>query len=209
MNIFVLSTGRCGSTTFVRACEHIDNFSAGHESQAGKLRNRFKYPDNHIESDNRLSWFLGHLDREYGKDAFYVHLKRDREATAESFSRRYDKGIIEAYRKKIIHGADNSLEVDPIDVCRHYWDTVNSNIELFLRDKSSLEFWLESAEKDFQEFWERIGAVGDLSACLEEWSRKYNASGSEEEEFEPPLPVRIVRKAVRVVQKFPVFLRKA
>lgn len=31
MNVFVLCTGRCGATTFHRACEHIENYSAGHD----------------------------------------------------------------------------------------------------------------------------------------------------------------------------------
>lgn len=78
MNVFVLSTGRCGSTTFVKACEHITNFSAAHESRTGLLgAARLDYAGNHIEADNRLSWLLGRLDRTYGNAAFYVHLRRD------------------------------------------------------------------------------------------------------------------------------------
>jgi len=99
-------------------------------------------------------------------------------------------------------------------VCKHYCDTVNSNIELFLKDKArSMELWLESAEEDFSEFWERIGAEGDLSASLEEWTRSYNASDPKEapdKQFEPPpLSVRAARKAVRIARKFPDFIRKA
>ncbi len=179
----------------------------------GELRNRLDYPDDHIESDNRLSWFLGRLNRKYGDEAFFVHLKRDREATARSFTRRCEMGIIDAYRKEIIWRAEDDPTVDPLDVCRHFWDTVNSNIELFLRDKDSMEFWLDSVEEDFQEFWERIGAEGDLSAALKEWSRKYNASDPEKAPKKGVdlsyLPVRAAKKAARVVRKLPDFLRAA
>lgn len=218
MNVFILSTGRCGSTTFAQACQHMTNFSAAHESRISKLHDRLEYPDNHIEVDNRLSWFLGRLDRRYGDDAFYVHLKRDREATAESYARRYEGGIMKAYRRRIIWRADDNPMASPVHVCRHYVDTVNSNIELFLKDKTrKMEFRLESAEDDFREFWGHIGAEGDLSASLQEWSRKYNASDSEESPssgeaptlYEPPsFPVRVAKKAVRAVLNFPKFLRK-
>ena len=84
MNIFILNTGRCGSTTFIRACQHISNFTATHESRSGLIgEERLNYPDNHIEADNRLSWFLGRLDRKYGDNAFYLHMSRDRSQTAK------------------------------------------------------------------------------------------------------------------------------
>ena len=87
MNVFVLSTGRAGSKTFVLACEYLSNFTAGHETRADQIgSSRFEYPINHIEADNRLTWHLGLLGRKYdGRDVFYVHLKRDPEKIAESF----------------------------------------------------------------------------------------------------------------------------
>lgn len=76
MNIFVLNTGRCGSTTLIKACRHITNYSEAHESRCAMLgRERLNYPPNHIEADKRLVWLLGRLDKEYGDDALYVHLK--------------------------------------------------------------------------------------------------------------------------------------
>jgi len=86
MNVFVLNTGRCGSTTFARACRHISNFSSAHESRTYLFgEERLAYPSNHIEVDNRLSWLLGRLDRKYGDRAVYVHLKRNIHDTAASF----------------------------------------------------------------------------------------------------------------------------
>src|SRR5688572_26940299 len=103
MNVFVLCTGRCGSTTFVKACSHATNYSSAHESRANVVGpERLAYPPNHIEADNRLSWFLGRLERTYGNNAFYVHLTRSREETARSFTKRWDHGIMQAYRVGVL-----------------------------------------------------------------------------------------------------------
>jgi hypothetical protein len=175
MNVFILNTGRCGSTTFIQACQHINNYSALHESRVTLIgEQRLAYPPNHIEADNRLSWFLGRLEQRFGDAAFYVHLSRDLTATAESFSCRTHFGIMQAYRQGILLGgqqhSDQALAFD-------YLETVNSNIGFFLKDKThKMNFRLESAAQDFSEFWERIGAQGDLAKALAEWNTRYNAS---------------------------------
>lgn len=137
MNIFVLTTGRSGSTTFFEACRHIKNYTSAHESQVGSIgKSRLSYPKNHIEIDNRLSWFLGRLDKVYGDDAIYVHLRRNHEKIASSFVKRwdFDGGIIRAYRQGILQGLPTW--VDSYLCCLDYCDTVDSNIESFLKDKS-------------------------------------------------------------------------
>ena len=54
MRVFILCTGRTGSTTIIKAARHIKNYTADHESLARKFgEDRFKYPDNHIEADNQ------------------------------------------------------------------------------------------------------------------------------------------------------------
>ncbi len=176
MNIFILNSGRCGSTTFIEACQHITNYTALHESRCGLIgEERLNYPDNHIEADNRLSWFLGRLDQKYGDDAFYVHLSREREVTAESFARRAEFGIMQAYREGIILGLQG--EPDAHSLALDYLDTIDSNIECFLKDKKNkMSFQLENAPEDFNLFWQRIGAEGDLDAALAEWQSRYNAS---------------------------------
>lgn len=180
MNVFVLCTGRCGSTTFYRACSHITNFTAAHESRVTLLGpERLAYPANHIEVDNRLSWLLGRLDRTYGDSAFYVHLTRDREAVAESFMRRYEKGIIKAYRDGILmRESRRKLPAPkPLDLCFDYIDSVTANIEYFLNDKSNkMSLALERASDEFRSFWDSIGAEGDFSAALKEWNILHNAT---------------------------------
>lgn len=177
MNIFILNTGRCGSTTFIKACKHISNYSCAHESRTHLLGvYRLDYPENHIEADNRLSWLLGRLDKAYGPDAVYVHLKRNTLKTATSFVNRYNRGIIRAYRGDgIIMRLPES--VNPLLVALDYCETVNANIELFLRNKpNKLVFNIEHSKKDFQIFWETIGAEGDIDGALAEFDITYNAS---------------------------------
>lgn len=176
MNVFVLNSGRCGSTTFIAACRHIRNFSAGHESRIHCLGEaRLAYPARHIEADNRLSWLLGRLERAYGKDAYYVHLTRAPTAVAESFARRAHFGILKAYHEGIL--LREGTPDDPLALAQDYLDTVEANIELFLKDKPRvLRVRLENAKEDFCRFWQWIGAEGDLSAALAEWDVRHNAS---------------------------------
>ena len=191
MNVFILSTGRCGSTTFAKACAPVTNYTAAHESQRrrdyGKPRDRYRsleYPDNHIEIDNRLSWFLGTLDERYGQEAFYVHLLRDREQVAASFLNRWEQrntSIMFAFAWGILTHPFVEVERLPesrrLDIARQYWDTVNGNIRLFLRDKpNQMTIWLDDIQDSFESFWRRIGAQGDLDAALVEWKKTYNAS---------------------------------
>jgi hypothetical protein len=178
MNVFVLCTGRSGSTTFTRAAEHITNFTAAHESRCHFTgAERLAYPPRHIEIDNRLSWFLGRLDRAYGDDARHVHMLRDPEATAESFTKRMRFGILKAYRTGIMQRTHRNRALTPLDYSRDMVDTVTENIRLFLRDKSHvMTFRLEQAATDFPRFWEWIGATGDLAAAQAEWQTQHNAS---------------------------------
>lgn len=175
INVFVLNTGRCGSVSFIESCKHITNYSSSHESlikQTGTKR--LNYPEYHIEADNRLSWFLGRLDDKYANDAFYVHLKRNTDDVAQSFVNRQNMGIMKAYKEGVLLGGENS---DQRDMALDYINTVESNIELFLKDKThKMEFMLENARADFQKFWKLIGADGNLQAALAEWDVKHNSS---------------------------------
>ncbi len=176
MNVFILNTGRCGSSTFIKACQHITNYSSAHESlstETGSLR--FNYPPDHIEADNRLSWLLGRLDKVYGNSAFYVHLKRKPEDTIASFSRRIDYGILKAFEQGILMHEQHFIPAS--NIAADYIETVEANIELFLKDKTNkLDVSLETVKADFTKFWEKINAQGHLSEALKEWGIHYNAS---------------------------------
>ena len=178
MNVFILCTGRCGSLTFIRACGHIANFTAGHETRQARLgADRLAYPDNHIEADQRLSWFLGRLDETYGNHARYVHLTRDPDAVARSWARRFQVlgGIAPAYRDAILGDRSNPGRISRAEAATDYVATVTSNIRLFLKDKTHrLDFALENAEEDFRRFWDWIAAEGDYAAAAAEWRVRHD-----------------------------------
>lgn len=176
MNVFVLGTGRCGTATFVAACRHFTNYTAGHETRTRLLgADRFAYPTNHIEADNRLSWMLGRLENAYGRSAFYVHLIRDPEAVARSYAGRWAEGLGSlpaSYHRGIVHQAP----ADRLDICRDLVATVTANVAIFLRDKRSLTIQLESASAAFPAFCDAIEAEGDLDAALAGWRVRHNAT---------------------------------
>lgn len=181
VNVFVLCTGRCGSMTLERACAHLGNWTVGHESLTHLTGPaRLAFPPRHIEIDNRLSWMLGRLDRDWGQDAAYLHLWRDPEAVAQSFAQRANQGIIRAYRTDILARALTRTPRAPlIAVCRDYVDTVGANIRSFLRDKTHvMEMRLETIGPDFDRFCTWIGAEGDLAAARAELTVRHNATES-------------------------------
>ncbi len=181
MRVFILCTGKNGSYSIIKACKHINNYTSGHESKTKKLGvERFNYPDNHIESDNRLSWFLGGLDKKYGDDAIYIHLKRDKQKTINSFNKRWESNnsIISAFCVGILKLSKGKLlEKDRLEVCADYYETVNTNIEHFLKDKSKkTTIYLESIKEGFKNFWQLIGAEGNFEKAVNVFDTPYNQS---------------------------------
>lgn len=181
MRVFILCTGRSGSMAFSAACKEINNYTVGHESRSRRLgADRFAYPDNHIEADNRLAWFTGALDREFGNDAFYVHLIRDRNKTVASYNRKWVRygSIIKAYCEGIhqitLHRLDKQRR---LEVVEDFYDNVNENIRQFLKDKKQvLTIDLEDIQEEFPRFWHAIGAEGDLGKALETFEFRHNRS---------------------------------
>ena len=177
--VFVLCTGRCGSTTLVEACAHLTNWTSGHETRTHLLGPaRLAYPDGHIEADNRLSWLLGRLDEAFGDRAAYIHLTRDPEEVARSYAARAAQGILRAYRSDILMGLPaRQPDLPLIDVCRDYVATVTANIEHFLNGKRHvLPMRLETIRDDFETFCGWIEAEGDLARARAELSVRHNAT---------------------------------
>lgn len=180
-NIFVLSTGRCGSTTFYEACRHITNYSAGHESRSRLLGAlHFDYGKHHIEVDNRLSWMLGRLDL-YMQErrVLYVWLHRNRDATAKSFYRRWTNdqafGVVPWYHAGVL--MRNRHRPSPA-ACADYVDTVTHNIRLFLDGGTGRDYVridIDHPGEGFGLFWNRIHARGDLALALAEFKIRHNA----------------------------------
>ncbi len=180
-NVFVLSPGRSGSKTFVEACLHLSNYSAAHESLSSKIGDeRFAYPINHIEADNRLTWFTGELAKRFKEDVLYVNLIRDFDATVDSFHHRlhnsqYRASIMNAFAHGIIEKPKDWREDQEHDLARFYVETVQSNIELFLKDRPHYVVHLQDGGKSFNEFLNIVGAEGKLEVARATWLQVHNA----------------------------------
>ncbi len=183
-NVFVLCTGRCGSVTFIKACSHATNYSSGHETRTNRLGpDRVLFPANHIEADNRLAWYLGRMHQlQDHRQTLYVHLKRNRDATARSMAKRVrEGGLLHAFAFGIMQEypwhPSRMNSYTPLDIAYGLFDTVTENIGLFLEGKPfTLELQLEEIKTAWPRFWQEIEAAGDFEASLCEWDTKYNAS---------------------------------
>lgn len=182
MRVFVLSTGRCGSTTLAHALSHATNYSCAHESRSTRAERRLDYPDQHIEIDNRLVWFLGPLRQQY-PDAIYIWLTRDREAVVHSYMKRFGTraGIMSAFARGIIQDPRSvTTKTRKRVVAELYVDTIEANIATFLTS-GHVRWWTcidmdFSPKPDLHTVWKAIGVEGDLQAAMNELPRKYNAS---------------------------------
>lgn len=174
--VFVLSAGRAASTAFCSACKHITNFSAAHESSASlPFPERIDYPNQHIEIDNRLTWFLPHIEDKYGDNAIYVYLRRDKEKIARSYEERWhlNVSIVKAFGHGVLMKPKISMS-ERLDVCRSYVDYVDAAILLHLKDKNAIYVDAENLQQDFRTFFDAINAQGDIEKCIQEFSAVHN-----------------------------------
>ena len=186
MRVFVLCTGRCGSVTFARACSFIRNYTVGHESRWGRFgMDRLDYPENHIEVDNRLVWYLGLIDRIYGNEAFYVHLTRSRQHVIESFAQRHHRELMAGWRAII----DMEMSGTPQQRAAEYVDCATAAIQSFLKDKP---YWvpvpIEDAKCGFTRMCSVINASVDEVGAWSTLARRHNQGleGLDDPEAGPP-----------------------
>lgn len=160
MKIFVLTTGRSGSTTLYNACKQLKGFTVGHESKKKVIGwDRLEYSENHIEIDNRLSFFLGSLWLRYANDenVKFVYLERDLNPTAESFLRRWrlPHSIVRTWAEgvfcQLIKPKSETAEIAAF----RYVLATQANIKLFLFNielnrqyQTSLEDWHSKEERE-------------------------------------------------------------
>lgn len=195
--VFVLTTGRTGSVTFSSACGHMTNFTSDHESLAHEVGDaRFAYKEHHIEVDNRLSWHLGGLAKRF-PDAYFVHLKRDPAAVAQSYLKRWQeprtpmgvvrhqarllrpwRSLVAVFGNGIIQRYDRWPDDEKLAVSAFLVETIDDNIEEFLRGKEHMVMRLETITEDFPRFWDWCGAEGDLDAAMQVWATPQNDSAN-------------------------------
>lgn len=176
MRVFVLGTGRCGTMTFSKACGHITNYTSGHETHRLHPERFPHYPDNHIEVDAHLAWMLGDLAllpiaHRDGQVRFFS-LYRNIEDTAKSFlprpnARALATAIFQLHRECTIEDMRRLVQL------------IAQNINYFLSKQKTMRFvmrgWINEAYKWWPEFWDWIGAEGDMEAGRAEFKIRYNA----------------------------------
>ena len=187
MRVFVLTTGRTASTTFAAACEHIDNMTAGHETRARQLSARLDYPDQHIEVDNRLVWFLGGLGRHFDDtETFYVHLTRDPQQVARSYLERWhiNVSIVRHFYHGVLMRKEKPTPAEALDACHEFVTAVDDNISEFLSVRQNwCEVRLEHFAEDFLRFMTQAGLSGDREAMVSVLQQRQNTSKRREKPF--------------------------
>lgn len=185
MNVFVVGTGRCGTTTLTRALQHASNFTVSHESKTKEsLPDRLDFPPGHIEVDPRLSFFLPLLETTYAdRPVLYVHLLRNQNAVVDSFVRRGISpylgpgplvSLLRMTPAKQLPPHDYRQMVDACVTC------VNGLASGYLSSLPSERFFgsvfIEQAPHWLPDLWQRVGADGSLGQALLTVMRRHNAS---------------------------------
>lgn len=167
MRIFVTGTGRCGSVSFYKACEHLTNYTCGNETRCGML----EYPDRHIEINPQLRVCLSQLIDKYPQSLF-VHVIRERKSCIESLAALNHGIVMKAYEVLYPTVVENAT---PLIIAKRFYDCENAIIASQLAQASNkLNFRLEAAKIDFTHFWKRISGEGNLEAAIESWDHPTN-----------------------------------
>ena len=103
-----------------------------------------------------------------------------------------------------------SSDDNPMAVALDYCHTVNSNIGLFLRDKTkTMVINLEDIHQDFPAFWKLVGAEGELDAALAEFNNCYNTRKMPQVNKNTNVIPRILLKIKRIITKLPRYIKDA
>ena len=169
MRVFVTGTGRCGTVTFARACKHITNYTSAHETQSRRRTVSLDYPDNHIEVDPHFAHYMGPMIHTH-PGAMWVHLWRDRDAVIRSIMK---KGNLQHWSRVALWRVQQDEEVATL-----VHDALYSNIRAHLIRSVQKKLHIETpvSEAAFRDFWNAIGAEGDLGAACKELEIKHNRS---------------------------------
>lgn len=176
MKVLVLTTGRTGSMSLFRACQHVKNFTTGHDSKSGQLAvERVQTSDQHIEIDTRFAWFLGRIAECDNGDTHYVHLTRNSHAIATSYNRRWAnrKGIMRSYCEGLLERDKPSNDAK---VATDLVETVEANIKTFLIGRPHSTITLENVAADLPLFFDAINAEVDVAKALAEFEHRHNHS---------------------------------
>lgn len=183
MRTFVTGTGRCGSVTFARACDHATNVSVDHEEYRG-----FCYPDGHVSINPQHRSCIRELVKRY-PDAKWIHLVRvDREACARSLVNLGRGAVLRAHYSLYPSSTPFKRYVAPssltpaqlLTVARRFYDDWNAIIEdqLSVSGVDAKRLELEHAADQWTKLWEWMGLEGNREASTLEWRTRHNSTES-------------------------------
>ena len=168
MQIFVVGTGRCGTSTFYNACQHVTNYTCRHEICYLHLIKQQLI--NAIEVNGGLTFFIPQLRRQYQR-AKWVHMIRDREACIKSLAEQAGQSV--RYWANVWLQWESSDAELPV-AAGLFYDSVNDLIVSQLPEVFT--FRLESAyEQDWPEFWDWAKCKGRFESSRVVWRRHYNS----------------------------------
>lgn len=171
MRIFVVGTGRCGTSTFYHACRHATNYTVGHESRAGRI-NDYCYHDNYIEVSSHLA-FAVPLLMERNQGCRFVHIIRSKAACVASMAE--TREAIKAFAFGISEGNPRHGS-EYLEWAAWLYDLINANITATVQTAwNAFLFHMDYADREWEECWRFMGCEGDFEASLAEWRWKYNA----------------------------------
>lgn len=192
MRIFVTGTGRCGTSTFYQAVSHATNFTAGHESRAGRLE-QHEYPDNHIEVSSQLVVDLPRLMSIY-PDSRWVHLVRGKAATVESLANCCPDAMecyaIQWFQHQFAKHDRKLHRQQLLDTAEMYYNNVNLLVSSIFKQTSpdrAHTFLLHRDVNRWDYWWNMLELEGDLEASKQEWLKKYNAANNRGRDSFSPL----------------------
>lgn len=173
MRVFVVGTGRCGTSTFFHACNHITNYGCGHESKRGpKQIGNWSFPDDHIEIASNLTVGLHKLIYKY-PNSLWVRLKRNKRECVRSLAEQASEAMLDfAHQWWYL---DMTEAVDNIEVASQFYDFCEDYYQRRLPN-NALFLDLEHIREQWSVFWNEARAEGDYLASLKEWDRNYNAA---------------------------------
>lgn len=159
VNVFLLSPGRTATTTLSIALNEVADYTSSHESRVNELGSeRISYPENHIECDNRLTWFLPRLTPKYKDKGILVVIKRDVKSIAKSYNQRWQRiYMMKAYSQGILL---RDLKDNNLDVCEDYVNNVYEQISYHsIAWKNVIEIDLKDPSKGIYELLQKMNRL--------------------------------------------------
>lgn len=158
MRVFVVGTGRCGTSTFYQAAKSIEGYTCGHESEAARIPS-WTFPDNHVEVAAQLVYAIPLVLEKY-PDSKWVHLIREREACVDSLAHQVWASMAAFAQQWFM--CDHPADV--VKTAAKFYDMTNALIPALVPEKQLMTIHLETLRRQWPDFCTWIGAryFGDV-----------------------------------------------